>query len=264
MGGGPRVFDRKRLSFAAASLGLLLIPAPWIEPAKLTAMTSLIPFAEAARLAREALTRYELPPEVRKEIDFLSARVAELESENRKLLTAFESVQALRTMTLSKRFSFLPADVVLPRDASPWRESLVVRAGSRQNVRPGLPVLWNRHLVGRIAHAGPFLSRVQLTCDPAFRAGAVLSLEGAAPNAIASGFGEGRILLRWLLDPPPIPPGTPVETMPDPEAAVPAGLRLGTVIGMDRVGGGYCHVLVEPEIRFASLATVTILIPREE
>jgi len=118
---------------------------------------------------------------------------------------------------------------------------------------------------------GARTSRVVLTTDPSFVAGAV-----AVPQIDASGSllserdhgvvrGDGvRLRMKWLTADLSVETGTHVLTAEDPLHRVPQGFLLGQVTEVSRGRGPYPEVLVEPSVNAEALEFVTILLPPED
>jgi rod shape-determining protein MreC len=145
-----------RIASACANIALIFQPGPEDE--------STAPLVE--RLQRElVITQQEL-----------TAAQDELHLLRREI----ESISGIKASSSSVRFAnIIPARVVLRRDASNFRRTVLVNRGSVDGVRPGLPVLWGNQsksenglkacIIGSVDAVGPHACRVLLAGDPAFR-----------------------------------------------------------------------------------------------
>ena len=118
-----------------------------------------------------------------KELALARQELAACRNELHILGKELESISGIASSNLPLA-RMIPARVVLRRDASNFRRTILVNAGSLHGVRPGLPVLWGRvnssdtaiHacLVGMVDTVGPRASRVLLVSDAGLRIPAVM------------------------------------------------------------------------------------------
>ncbi len=263
---------RRRFSpvpLAGLSLALLALPPAVSHKARLTALSAFAPLRGLARAAVEAVGRW-IPPaedaELRRQNDLLQGRLAALADENARLRAGLEQASNIRALTGRGDDRLLQADVVLPADSSAWKRSLTVALGTRGGARKGMPVLYHNRLVGCVAEAGPWESRVQLVTDPGFRARAATAPaarpQGAPPDRRQIGIYEGTSgggILKWLTSNTLVGKGTIVVTTEDPANGIPAGLVLGRVASASSGRGRSLHVEVEPVLNFRGLDQVTLL-----
>jgi cell shape-determining protein MreC len=261
---------RRRVSpwpLAGLALALLLVPAAFSQKLRLAALGCFLPVSRLARAA--AGFRAGGAGTLRTENDFLRGELQQKQGEIDALRARFESATGSRQVVKAADFRLLPADVVLPTDGSPWRKSLTIAVGTRAGAQKGMLVLYNNHLVGRVAETGPWTSRVLCATDPAFRAGAV-----AVPRQLAQGISfEKRHLglykgtsadtglLVWLKSDAPVELDALVLTTEDPLNGVPRGLVLGRVSKLSTARGLFPEVAVEPLVDPRSLEHVSLLVP---
>jgi rod shape-determining protein MreC len=259
--------------FAAASVAMMLLPSAITQRARLTALGAAGPARRLATVAADFASRLRSPDaddELRRQNEFLRSQVVALHARNGELAAKLEAATAARASLPDADFDLLAADVLVNLDSSAWRQTLVVRRGTSDGVAPGMLVLYHCHVVGRVAEAGPWHSRITLTTDPAFRAGAIsiprteeADLAVAPRNiGIFEGTGTERGLLKWLQGETPIEDGAYVVTSDDPANGVPKGLILGRVTGIDRGRGAYPRVDVTPIVNPLGLEFVLILVPK--
>jgi rod shape-determining protein MreC len=252
---------------AALSLALILIPSAVTQKARLTALAGFLPLRAAASALRNWITLPGGNDEMRRELDYYRGLAVQHVNEIEKLNAKMDQSSRLQPHVREPAIRLIPADVVIPTDGSPWRKSLTLALGTRGGARKGMLVVYGTHLVGRVTETSPWTCRVQLTIDPAFRAGAV-----AAPNAYTAGVsfekrhmgvyegtGGEKGLLKWITGDTPVEPGACVLTTEDPENGVPAGLIAGRVTGLSAGRGAYPRVDVEPMVNFRALEHVTLL-----
>lgn len=107
----------------------------------------------------------------------LRQRNAELEAEVARLQTQVIDLQQQVTETniLSALVDFARANpqysykaaVIIGRDPSPFLHYVIINAGSNEGVRPGMPVVTDKGLVGRVDAVIAEAARVQLVTDAA-------------------------------------------------------------------------------------------------
>jgi len=163
---------------------------------------------------------------------------------------------------------------VLARDASPWRGSLVISAGTREGVASGQAAVRGRVLVGVVSEAGRFTSRVRLLTDPGLRVWAEIASEDGASRdetaveygSVREGFVEGAggdFLEMSLVRAGAGAVGDPVFTGPGLDG-VPRGLLIGTVSRTDDIDrSGVAEVEVRPALDPTRVRIVNVLAGRK-
>jgi hypothetical protein len=151
---------------------------------------------------------------------------------------------------------------VLGRDASPYRGSVLISAGTREGIRKGLPVVVGDRLVGLVAEAGALTSRVRLLTDPGAAVWAqVLSGEGAAEGAVLGTGSDHLSMERVRAGAASI--GSPVYTAGGAEL-VPRGLLVGTVDRVEDIDrNGVAEIEVKPALAAGGIEIVNVLVPPE-
>lgn len=267
MGWLRRVLDRHRPAFALAALLLVatLLPrGPFGVRARMAGLLSRLAPLSAPEAPEPAAGSPEEVRKLREERDWLIGQVRAKEDEIRDL-------RNLRSLKLEERVRGIRAVAanVVGRDRSwPQRRSIVLDRGRDDGIRPGLPVVAGRSLVGYVAEAGRGGCLVQLLDDPApraddpkvrigvhvFRPGAPNSYEGAL-------LGERRGVLRIRM----LPAGCVakgdlvVTSAADPD--VPSGILVGTVAEVEENRRLKMAVAeVQPSADLASLRSVFVLV----
>jgi rod shape-determining protein MreC len=148
---------------------------------------------------------------------------------------------------------------VLGRDASLYRGSLVIDAGTAEGLREGLPVVVGEVLVGVIVEAGPLASRVRLLTDPGCRVWAGIVSGAETVEGYVAGTGDDVLEMR-LVRAGGGRPGDPVFTVPADER-VPRGLLLGTIRSADDVDrDGVAEITLDPALAAARIRVVNVLV----
>jgi rod shape-determining protein MreC len=120
----------------------------------------------------------------------------------RKALLEDEAPPASTPTLLSAR--------VLLRHPQNWWEEIKIDVGASRGVRPGAPVLFQGHLVGRVRQVQPFDAWVRLITSRSFSIPAVV--EDTRDLGVLTGSGEGQILLRYVPEERSLPLGSSVIT----------------------------------------------------
>src|SRR5262249_51842143 len=133
-----------------------------------------------------------------------------------------------------------PARVV-GRDPANWWRSVHIDVGSRQGITQDLAVVTpNGGLVGRVAEAGPWMSRVVLIGDPncpvsvsLVGGGEMGIIRGAALGDIQGGWVDLSYLSRYAT----VKAGQRVITSGE-GGVFPRGINVGEVVDLSTVGDG--------------------------
>jgi rod shape-determining protein MreC len=127
----------------------------------------------------------------------LQAQVAQL-SEDKK---ENNRLKALLKFTTTHGFTYVPSSVVA-YDPSNIRGNITIDKGSRDGLKPGMAVISDGFLIGRVSKVDPDTSHVQLVTDPNS------AIPVALQNADTSGIAHGQI--GYGLSMEKIPQGEPL------------------------------------------------------
>ena len=193
-----------------------------------------------------------------------------LHAKNGELASKLEAATGARKVLPEEAPDLVTADVILSTDGTTFRDTLVISAGKRHGIQPGMLVLYHGHVVGRIEETGLWTSRVVLSSDPGFRVGAVSVPPSYGGNVtfskrnvgIYEGTGKRKGLLKWVRGETTASEGFYVVTVDDPLNQIPKGLILGKITGITQGQGPYAHVEVTPIINPSGLEFVFILRPK--
>ena len=136
---------------------------------------------------------------------------------------------------------WIPGRLFLRSEPSPWREGRKLALGRRHGVRDGSALVSGARLVGRVQHAGPWLSDVRMVGDPGFSV-VVLAMVEVPTDAGSERVphvmgrvtsrgrdGDGSIRLEWTATVPLLGVGERDARLwtGSGEEGVPRGLLLG-------------------------------------
>lgn len=171
--------QRGFIAMLGFSLALYLMPGKFAFP-----VTGRI----ASACANIAAVFQAEPPEeekipavqkIKRELALTQQELTAAKDELYLLRQEIGSITAVKASSRTQFARIIPARVVLYKDASNFRRTILVNRGSADGVRPGLPVLWGigsdsenklrACLIGTVDAVGPHACRILLAGDPAFR-----------------------------------------------------------------------------------------------
>lgn len=248
---------------------VFFLPERWTSGARLSMLGALRPLREAGG------PKGALPPEpaetleqLRAERDEVRIQIAALAAENSDLKRRLRGIEELKAEGLADISRIMLADVLLSRDASAWRRSLLLSRGSADGVTVGAAVVRGKRVVGRVVEVSEKTSRVLLLTDPAFLVGAIAvpptALKDGEPQreeGILRGSSEddATLTLSRVSRRTGIQPGWLVITSKDPESRWPVGLLLGTVKSVGDLGDYYLRIEVTPAVDMQGIDYVMVL-----
>ena len=193
----------------------------------------------------------------------LRNEVAALSDKAARQARELRSVSKLELTRLPHRAVLAPLSSY---DTSAVRRSILVRAGSRDGVGPGMAAVAYGALVGVVTEAGPRQSRVRLITD----ADSALPCRPAARQEVHVLEGTGATTCRvdWVDRKGFLEAGEVLVTSarrPDPESRllVPDGIPVATVVSVepDALRPLFMAVEAEPRVNLDRLEAVEILVP---
>jgi len=269
---------RRRAVFFVYLLGLVIVVL--LLPARLTAPSRIL-LAEFAAPGEQILFRAAgngLAVTGTLRDAFLGQERERLaESQVRRLLNDYEKLresvrgqeQRLKSFEALEvaefRFRALSADVTA-YDTSAMRQSIVVAAGRTHGVREGMAVVAEGAVVGKVAEAGVWHSRVRLITDP----GSLLScrLGRTRSLCILRGTGGADCEVEWVDRSSSVQLGdvlvsAPAETALTGQRLVPQGLPVAAVIGVERGRADplFLWVKAAPRVNVRRLEFVEVIVP---
>jgi len=177
------------------------------------------------------------------------ARLAELEAENQHLGELLELKDALGTNAVAAN--------VIGTDATGLSRTLVLGSGTSDGLRPGMAVLANQGVVGKIIAVSPHASRVLMIDDHNS------ALDGfdqrSRARGIVAGLVDDGVILKYADRSQDIRAGDTIVTS-GLDGIFPRGLLVGTVLSVHREGPGlFLGVRIAPAVDFRELEQVLIL-----
>jgi rod shape-determining protein MreC len=156
------------------------------------------------------------------------------------------------------------ATSVIARPPSPYRQEVLIAAGSRDRVRRNDPVVTADGLVGLVTEVTPTGAKVTLITDQESAVSAVV-LGSNAPGVVRQGASAGSLVLDRVQKDELVSEGDLVVTAGWRtvrfESLYPRGIPIGTVtsVGQQDVDL-YKRIQIAPTVDFDSLASVIVLV----
>ncbi len=177
------------------------------------------------------------------------ARMAELEAENRHLSELLELRDAMGVDAIAAN--------VIGSDATGLSHTLILGQGSDSGLKPGMAVLSNEGVVGRIIAASPHASRVLLIDDHNS------ALDGfdqrSRSRGIVAGVVDDGMIMKYVDRSEDIKPADTIVTS-GLDGIFPRGLLVGTVSSVHREGPGlFLNVQLAPAVNFRNLEQVLVV-----
>ncbi len=185
-----------------------------------------------------------------------NARLAEVQTENQQLR------ELLRFRQLNPYYDFRGGQViarVISRGASNYLSALSIDLGMDQGIAPGMPVVTERGLVGRIQKVGPTTATVLLITDPSSGVQAMIKRENSRAVGVVSGQAGTLPIMEYIAQEADVAVGDEVETS-GLGGNFPKGLTLGQVTEVKkRDFDMYQQAIVRPTVDFNRLEFVLVI-----
>lgn len=193
------------LIFAAVAIVLLLLhEGGQLQPIENVLQSVLSPFERAASGLFGGLGN--MFGAVR-DLSELRTRNAELEAQNQDLLTEVARLrgQEGENATLRQLLNFTQENptyeyrtaAIIARDPNPYLRYITINAGSREGLRPGMPVVtMGSTLVGRISEVGFRSAKVQLLNDVSSAVN--VRLQASNVTGLVGGLQDGSLSVEYL------------------------------------------------------------------
>lgn len=199
----------------------------------------------------EALRRRN--QELEAEVNRLRAQVAELQLQ----VSQLELVAALLDFARQHpEHEYLVAQVI-GRDPSPFLHYVLINVGSDDGVRPGMPVVADKGLVGQVDAVIPTAARVRLITDPSSRVNVRTTPSNV--DAVLAGSLTGDLQLTLVPLEAKIQPGDLVVTS-GLGGQYPPNILVGQVVSTRQVGFAlFQEAAVQPAVDFTHLQAVLVV-----
>jgi rod shape-determining protein MreC len=269
----------RRLS--GSSLLFLLLATISIVLLILSATNRMAPIEGAmSAVARPFLGFFN---DVGRQIDNVTSTIRDLStlrSENRRLQTLVDTLtienarlseaqienQQLRELgrfrQLNPFYDFRGGQViarVISRGPSNYQSALAIDLGSEQGITPGMPVITELGLVGRIQKVGPTTSTVLLITDPASNVQAIIKRENSRAVGVVAGQAGQLPQMQYIAQEADVSVGDEVITS-GLGGNFPKNLVIGQVIEVEKEDFDmYQQATVRPTVNFNRLEFVLVI-----
>lgn len=188
----------------------------------------------------------------------LKARVAQLETENRRLRLEVERLSRALKVQASQAPGLVAVAPVVGEDLSGLYRRLVLGLGERDGLRVGMPVTAPEGLVGLVVEVSENRALVRTLLDPESQVG--VRPEKAPGRGVARGVPPNHLLAEF----PPMVKVAPGDLLLTgaPLGLFPDGIPVGRVERVERVQGGLkLRVWAKPLVELSLLEEVIVLRP---
>ncbi len=202
---------------------------------------------------REMASLRQRNRELEAEVTRLQTQIIELQQR----VTETEILAALVDFARTNPENTYKAATVIGRDPSPFLKYVLINIGSNDGVRPGMPVVTDKGLVGRIDAVIAQAARVQLITDSASVVN--VRLQNAATNAILRGSLGGSLMLDMIAQDVNVQVGDVVLTS-GLGGTYPPNLLVGQVTGVRKLDYELAQqATVQPLVDFERLQYVLVI-----
>jgi rod shape-determining protein MreC len=185
-----------------------------------------------------------------------NARLGEVQTENQQMR------ELLRFRQLNPFYDFRGGQViarVLSRGPTNYLSSLSIDLGAEQGIQPGMPVVTERGLVGRVLKVGPTTSTVLLITDPGSGVQAMIKRENSRAVGVVSGQAGSEPVMDYIAQEADVATGDEVITS-GLGGNFPKGLTIGQVVEVkQRDFDMYQQAVVRPTVDFNRLEFVLVI-----
>jgi rod shape-determining protein MreC len=237
---------------------------PQVRLVRLWAQETLWPFEKLSKSSghgiRSAWTGYVDLRHVRKQNEDLRKQLDKLQLERAAMAEDALEAQRLRGL-LNFRQRFVASTVVaqvIGTSGSDQSRLLTLDKGSRDGLKPDMPVITPDGIVGKLRDVFPNTSQLLLINDPTSGAGVILA--STRIHAILRGSPQGRSQINNLTPDSRIKPGEQVLTSGG-DGVFPRGLPVGTIesIALDPEHQPFTLITVHSAVNLSQLDEVLIV-----
>ena len=238
-----------------------------------TVITALAPFQRAISWAGDKIngatttvweiaTVYYQNKELKEEVFALrqqNLQAAEYVAENIRLQ------EMLNYKHAAVQFDLMPAKVI-GRESSTWTSVISINRGSSDGIKPNMPVVTEKGLVGVITDVSPVASRVQLLLDSRFSVGTLVQRPESRVAGIVQGNPSDAMLPQMINIPrnSDIVVGDIIVTSGF-GGVFPKGLMVGSVATVKNDSGGLLEIAyINTAVDFQKLEDVMIITASRE
>lgn len=146
---------------------------------------------------------------------------------------------------------------IIGAGASPDFRTLTIDKGSRDGLRPDMAVISPAGIAGRVVIPSARSAKVQLLVDLNAAAGAIIARTRA--QGVVVGVGGDKLRMDYVSDVSDVVVGDLVVSS-GIDGIYPKGFAIGRVESIERSGGAYRRIMVQPAVDFSSLEEVLVVV----
>jgi len=248
--------------------GMVLNELGYLEPIQRWTLRVLTPpqraLASIADGVSEFFTTLQELATLRRENEALRDLANRLTIENVRLKEAEAENETLRRLLQFRQANphqeYRAAEVigrVIGRDPSSFLFYLAIDVGSEQGIEPGMPVVTDKGLVGRIAEVGFACSKVLLIIDARSSVNALV--QSSRASGVVEGVVGGGLVMRYISQDQPVSVGDVVLTS-GLGGNFPKGLVIGQVVAVHQQDiEMFQQAQVRPTVDFSRLERVLVI-----
>jgi len=187
------------------------------------------------------------------EIARLQSQVIDLEQQ----VTETNILSALVDFARANPSYSYKAASVIGRDPSPFLRFVIINIGSNEGIRPGMPVVTDKGLVGRVDAVIAEAARVQLVTDAA--SAVDVRLQASNTEAMLVGSVTGELSLNEISQDTVIQPGDVVLTS-GLGGTYPPNILVGQVVSIRKLQSElFQQAAIQPNVDFTRLQFVLVI-----
>lgn len=243
----------------ALALGGYFNPvSSWFQRLTLDAQTwfsnRYLAFVDFLTVPRDLASTRQRNTELEAELARLQTQVIELQQR----VTETEILSALVDFARANpEYTYIGATVI-GRDPSPFYRYVIINIGSNQNILPGMPVVTDQGLVGRVDAVIAEAARIQLITDAASAVN--VSLPASDTEAILIGSVTGDLSLDLIPQDATVQAGDVVLTS-GLGGGFPPNLLVGQVVSIRNLDYElFQQASVQPKVDFSRLQFVLVIV----
>jgi rod shape-determining protein MreC len=146
---------------------------------------------------------------------------------------------------------------IIASGATPEFRTLTIDKGRHDGLTVDMAVIAPQGVVGRVVVPSARAAKVQLLVDRNAAAGALI--ERSRAQGIVMGSGDTKLRLEYVSEVSDVVVGDLVVTS-GIDGIFPKGFAIGSVTAVDKSGGAYRQITVEPAVDFSTLEEVLIVL----
>jgi rod shape-determining protein MreC len=256
------------VALVVLSISLLASQLGYMQPLRDVARNLFVPFQIVMSRISQAVERsaggLQDIQQLRQRIEWLQAEVNRLSVENVRLAEVEQENLRLRQLLNYTRnnpqYDYRTAAVVAQKigeNPSNLLFTIFIDVGVRDGVAPGMPVITDRGLVGRVIHAGPNVAEVLLLIDPSSAVNA--RVLNSRVTGVVHGSETGELIMERIPQGEVISPGDILVTS-GLGGTFPDKLIIGQVTEVLRRDADMFQTAhVRPTVDFGRLETVLVI-----